>query len=61
MYIPLSLTNDYQKCDRDSYQTGVNMGRIENLEIRVIFRRDVGTCRAYSMCIGSVDLHPDNL
>jgi hypothetical protein len=61
IYIPLSLTNDYQKCDRDSYQTGVNMGRIENLEIRVIFRRDVGTCRAYSMCIGSVDLHPDNL
>lgn len=60
MYIPLSLTNDYQKCDRDSYQTGVNMGRIENLEIRVIFRRDVGTCQAcqaYSMCIGSVDLH----
>lgn len=57
MYIPLSLVNDYQKCDRDSYQTGVSMGRISDLQIHVIFQKDVGACRAYSICIGSLDLN----
>lgn len=59
IYIPLSLMNDYQKCDRDSYQTGVSMGRIENIQIRLIFQRDVASSRntrAYSLCIGSLGL-----
>lgn len=54
-YIPLSLLNDYEKCDRNSYQTGVNMSRIDSVQIRIISKSefDIKKVRAYSISINS--------